>query len=268
MRCRLQELSLTLALALTACTGPFEPGDRVAARWQEAFYEGTVLSLDRKLLMVQWDQPPPEKSGLPVDWAVRLQSKVDPRVGGWLLCPSGKRWTLCQVRAAQGTQLDVSAVEGDPLHFRADELLPLPAGCVEWAAKLGPQLAHHARTVEQLPQAAPASVGQPAAIGTLILARWQDGNWWEATVASLEGQNTLVAWKDGSSPTLVDTGEVAPVHPLAGGLEEGELLICRWKKDTRWWRAAVDKAHGAAIDLTWEDGTTGRASAGDCIRAR
>lgn len=269
MRRRLQKLSLSLLVGLAACAQPFAPGDRVAARWTEAFYEGTVLSVDGKLVMVQWDQAPPEKSGLPIDWVVKLGGAAPiPKAGAWVLCPAGRHWELCLVKSVGAEKIEVSAANADGVPYRPEALMAVPAGLADWAAKAGPAQIRHARMLELLPLASPASAGQPVTVGQFVLARWQDGNWWEGSVKRIEGDQPVVEWLDGSAPSVRERADVAPVTRLGMGVEEGELVVCRWKKDTRWWRATVEKVRGMNLEGTWEDGSKGKVFAGDCVRAK
>ena len=105
-------------------------------------------------------------------------------------------------------------------------------------------------------------------MGQRVLARWQDGNWWEGMVKANDGEQVLVAWADGSTPTLRERADVAPVTRLGTGVEEGELLVCKWKRDTRWFRAAAQRVRATSLDVAFEDNTKGKVFAGDCVRAK
>jgi hypothetical protein len=265
-----RRFALLAILFLSGCVKPaFEPGDRVVARYQTAFWEGTVISLEGKLVTVQWDAPPPERSGLPRDWVVKVDSPVgNPAPGSWLICPATDRWELCQLKSIREGVLVVSMAGGDAIEVKPNEALPIPSGLVGWTEREGPRQLQRARAAESLASATPATAGKQARTGGLALARWSDGNWWESTIGAVTEETVTAKWADGSEPSPLDPGEVAPMPPYPEQLEAGSVAFCRWKGNTQWFKAVIENATAANYQITYDDKTKATVRIGECVAAR
>jgi hypothetical protein len=111
----------------------------------------------------------------------------------------------------------------------------------------------------------PATAGQPSRPGDLALARWSDGNWWEARVEAASGDTVRVAWLDGSPANDLPREHVAPLPHQRPALQHGALAMCKWSTSTRWWRARIH-GEGDARTVLYIDGTT-EPLTGQCVPA-
>lgn len=231
------------------------PGARVVARWQDAFWEATVVAVQGELVTVAWDQPPPELSYRPHGWVVRMDvSPAYPKAGDWLLCRADSRvWNLCRVKSVDGDALEIVAItDARPrTTARADTLL-VPVGLEDWAKGHGALTLARARLAAFLKGVEPVTAGKPARVRDRVLARWTDGSWWEAEVKAVSGGQITVAWADGSAPTALPPADVAPLAN-APVPRASEVALCKWGEGTRWWQALItDDADG----VLYEDGTS------------
>ncbi|MHB8874650.1 MAG: tudor domain-containing protein [Myxococcaceae bacterium] len=257
-------------LCLTGCMrAPFSPADRVVGRSGSALRSGTVVKAQGKLVSVQWDGAPPEQSFVPAAWLVpEGVSPTAAAVGGWLVCPGPVGLGLCQVKQLGGTNLVVDTEEAEGVELDLSDTVPLPKALTGWAAKVGPRLLQHARAVARFDDAVPGTSGKGAPANTRALARWSDGNWWEATLGPAEGELTEVRWADGSAPSQLPAGDVAPMFGHVEEPGEGAVAFCRWSGSTRWWKAYVERVSGGSFQVAYEDGTKARLRPGDCVGAR
>jgi hypothetical protein len=244
------------ALAAAPGSADLAPGARVVARWQDAFWEATVVAVQGDLIVIAWDQPPPEISYRPRGWVVREEAPpATAAPGDWLLCRGDRVWHLCHVESADGDALRLVAIS-DARSYTLDraDTLPVPAGLVSWAGRHGAAALERARLAARLQGLEPATAGKPARVRDRVLARWTDGSWWEAEVRAAAGGQITVAWADGSAPTALPPAHVAPLAnaPVARGA--GELALCKWGASTRWWAAYIDKG-AAGLEVAYEDGT-------------
>jgi hypothetical protein len=243
--------------AIDAPGGELAPGARVVARWQDAFWEATVVAAQGDLMTVAWDQPPPELSYRPRGWVTRMDAPpAAAAAGDWLLCRAASPvWHLCHVESVDGDALELVAVTDASAHTMARaDTLPVPAGLVDWAARHGGAALERARLAARLQSVKPATAGKPVRVRDRVLARWSDGSWWEAEVTAVSGGQIVVAWADGSAATGVAPAQVAPLADAPRARAAGELALCKWGESTRWWTAYIDKGH-AGLDVMYSDGT-------------
>lgn len=154
----------------------------------------------------------------------------------------------------------------------APSLLPLVSPC---DPSLPPVSAHSDPAIWRAPSAQelaaelgglmPATAGMPVSQGDLVLARWHDGTWWEATVQIHEGESVRVAWRDGSTPSDLPRQHVAPLPREPELLHPGELVLCKWQAHTRWWGARLEPT-GQGLGVLYSDGTR-EEFRGQCMRA-
>lgn len=237
-----------------------EPGDRVLARWHEAFFEATVIDVDGRLVTVGWDAPPPEHSELPVDFVVKPGGPA-PRAGEAGLCPEGASWIPCRVLRADDKGFTALRVDGRTATLAPGLLPAVPAGLSGWALKTVEAGAERVRLTEQLKRAVPAAVGAHLTVGQLVLGLWTDGAWWEATVSSIDAGGVNLTWVDGGTQRL----SARELAPLGGAVPQaGQVAICREGSSTRWTPAlvsgvtaadglAIRRADGAALDVRSAD---------------
>lgn len=252
--------------------GPLAPGARVVARWQDTFWEATVVAVQGDLVTVAWDQPPPELSHRPRGWVARMDAPpAAASAGDWLLCRADNRfWHLCQVEAVDGDALEVVAATDARSYTAARaDTLPVPAGLVDWAARHGAAALERARLAARLQSVEPVTAGKPARVQARVLARWSDGNWWEAEVTAARDGQIVAAWADGSAPLALPPAQVAPLANAPRARAAGELALCKWGASTRWWAAYIDEG-ATGLEVAYSDGTreplrdqcvTGRSSA-------
>jgi hypothetical protein len=246
------------------------PGARVVGRWQDAFWEATVVAVQGDLIVIAWDQPPPELSYRPRGWVVHADAPpAVARPADWLLCRADRVWHLCQVESVAGDALQVVAV-GDARSHTMERIdtLPVPAGLVSWAARHGAAALESARLAARLQGVEPVTAGKPVRVRDRVLARWTDGSWWEAEVTAAGNGQITVAWADGSAATGVPPAHVASLRGAPLARVRGELALCKWGEGTRWWASYIEKS-AAGLEVVYSDGTreplreqcvTGRAS--------
>jgi hypothetical protein len=241
-----------------------ELGDRVAARWGGAFWEGTVLGVEGRLVTVAWDQPPPERSPVARELCVRLgAAAAGAEAGRWRLCPQTARWLPCRSEGpGRATLADGSEVT-------APVTLPLPEGLELWARQRAEAELAQALLLRRLAEARPAAAGQPVAAGQLVMAHWDGGGWWRARAsAAVAGGRVSVEWADGSGRSELPASDVAPL----GGpvLDADAIALCLQAGSTRYQPAQVkgSAAGRSGLVVTWADGSKGAVAPADCLPAR
>jgi hypothetical protein len=237
--------------------GDLAPGAPVVARWQDAFWEATVVSVQGELVVIAWDQPPPELSYRPRGWLARTdRPPASAKVGDWLLCPADRGvWQPCHVETVDGDVLQAIAIDdARPRTVALGATLPVPAGLAERTARLGEAALERARLAARLEAVEPVTAGKPVKARDRVLARWTDGSWWEAEVAAMAGDQITVAWADGSAPTAVPAAHVAALADAPRARKAGELALCKWGQGTRWWSARIDEG-AAGLEVAYSDGT-------------
>ncbi|WP_428263213.1 hypothetical protein [Haliangium sp.] len=249
------------AVPETAAPDDLAPGARVVARWNDSFWEATVVTVQGELVAVAWDQPPPDLSFRPRGWVVPMDAPpATASAGDWLLCPAeGGTWQLCHVEAASGDALELLPIAdpGAGTGVRALDraaTLPIPDGLSAWAAARGDAALDRIRLAARMHGLVPATVGTPVRVDDHVLAEWTDGSWWEAKVIALEDGAVTVAWADGSTPMPLTPAQVAPLASAPRAGASGDLALCRWQQGTRWWRAAIDKG-ASGLEILYIDGT-------------
>jgi hypothetical protein len=271
-------LSLHTALrAQTRCppegTAPADPGLApgvpVIARWQDAFWEATVVAAQGDLIAIAWHQPPPDLSYRPRGWIARMdEPPAAARAGDWLLCrASNDVWHPCIVESATGHSLQVVTIADARSHtVERAATLPVPPGLADWAARHGAAALERIRLHTRLQAVEPATAGKPARDRDRVLARWTDGTWWEAEVTTRTDALITVAWADGSTPTALPPAQVAPLSSAPPARSAGELALCKWGQSTRWWAAHIDES-AAGLEIAYQDGTR-EPLAEQCIAGR
>ena len=118
--------------------------------------------------------------------------------------------------------------------------LTAPVGdvCVGIECGMGGFIRWDIEMSEVLGDLVPSTTGRGVRVGDAVLARWSDGNWWEATVTAIDGMRITVAWRDGSAPVQLRDIHVAPLRK-APPMEVGYKVICKRHESTRWWRAVI-----------------------------
>lgn len=246
-----------------------EPGDRVVGRWQDGFYEATVITVQGKLVTVAWDEPPPERSQLSVEQLQRLDARPAAIAEEqWLLCPGDGGWDLCQARSVVDDEVEVLLL-GDGTRHRVGrgEVLAVPASLLPWLRQQGALQAALRERTQRFEHAVPVTAGQPVQPGELVVARWRDGGWWGGVVKELHGRSVLVGWSDGSEDET-PLVEVAPLRPQPQGLQAGDLAFCTFGGSAQWWPVQIEALDGSALRARHLDDTTGEFAPGDCIAAR
>lgn len=282
---RKDALLLSISLLVTACVHltvqtneplhaglGLEPGDRVVARWQDSFFEATVITVQSKLVTIAWDSPPPEKSMLPRDWIQLLE--VNParlRAGDWVLCPGVARqsWELCHVDEARGEGVSVTRVsDGVEQQLSIKKLVAIPDALYEWAASFGQNTIEKVRLSKSLSGLTPLTAGEPVTPGQDVLAKWTDGNWWRGTVDAIEGGSISVRWVGYNEGEPIPTSDVAPLHTERAEPAAGDRVLCEWMRGSYWWGAQVEGKSGTELSIVYGDGTNQILPAYSCIKTR
>ncbi len=245
-----------------------EPGDRVVARWQDSFFEATVVTVQDKLVTVAWDVPPPERSHLPRGWVERIAPPAAD-AQGWQLCRRSETWVPCQIEASgpQAVKVKLAGL-AESLSLDPEELCPVPAGLRGWVARRAEAEQAAATLAAQIDPQAPLSAGQAVQPDQRVLGRWIDGGWYEARVAGQGDGSVTLVWSDGSAPSPVPVGDVAPIPDAPEALQPGAVAFCRWSAAARWWPARVEEASSTVLRVTYRDGEEGRVAPGECVGAR
>ncbi len=244
------------------------PGERVVARLKETFREGTVITVQGRLVTVAWDDGTPERSYLPRGWVRSLDQQSAPiKQGQWALCrPKPTLWELCRVDRVQGDQLQASLIsDGASWQIARRQSVALPAKLNAWAEERGSELLKLARRKIQLERSTPASAGQAVKPGQSVLAEWSKGSWWEARVTRVQKDAINVTWADGGTK-VVQPSQVAPLTGAAQ-LRSGDLAFCKWNSSTQWYKAWIERRSDASAQITYRDGTGGKVLLKSCLPA-
>lgn len=250
------------------------PGERVVARHKEAFREGTVITVQGRLVTVAWDDGSPERSYLPRAWIRSLERRGKVvRKGQWALCRPGAAWELCRVEDLEQDRILASlAGDGERWKLSRRRTHPLPAGLSGWAEERGTELLRKTRRKRMLKRARPGTAGQSVERGQRVLAEWTTDSWWEATVVSVEKSRVVVSWIDSGGRQTVQPSQVAPLvtaSPGAGAarLRRGDLAFCKWRGSSQWWQAWIERLSETTARITYRDGVQDRVAVGQCLAA-
>ncbi len=244
------------------------PGERVVARFKDAFHEATVITVHGKLVTVAWDEPPPERAYLPRDWVASLEELRPPRQGEWALCRHRVAWELCRVERLDDGKLTVSlSSDGSRVTLPARRCLSVPAKLRGWAEERGAELLRLARREAGFKGARPATAGQPAKPGDRVLAEWMKDSWWEAVVVGLAGSSIMVKWVSGGGEQNVTADQVAPFPTVRGAQIGPETPVYCTSGGTSWWPAWVDGATATMLQVSYAGGSKGSVPRNDCVPA-
>jgi len=253
-----------------AIAGELRPGNRVVGRWGDAFHRGTVLEARPGVATVVWDELQPPERTLPAAWLVRTNTPVGkPAAGHWLICRRPQaRWQLCQALEGDAERWLVRDVDGLERRVDKRDLLPVPAGLSEWAARHGARSVEETMAKRAMENLVPASAGKSVRVGQAVMGRWSSGSWYDARVVAVGKDKITLAWKDGSAQQATPPDGVAPLHPVER-FARGDLLFCRWNA-SGWWKARVVEplAEGQRAQIRYSDGSPGTVKAADCIPGR
>ena len=227
-----------------ATSGPnatWKVGDRVMARWRDAFfYPGRVRAVSKGSCEVQFDDGD-------VDWVdsgqiqrayIRVGSKIFARVHG------GPYFAPATVNQQRGEKLQVRYDHGEE-EWTSLSLIRLQ----QPGAEATPS------DVRAAPQGPAIDLGEPLAegawrVGDRVLARWLDFFWYPGTILALGTKGFHILYDDGDQ-------RVAPeqaLMPLA--LEEGEQIQIRPKNQPQriYSPAVVTRVDGETLDVEYQDG--------------
>jgi hypothetical protein len=244
------------------------PGERVVARFKETFREGTVITVQGRLVTLAWDDGAPERSYLPRGWVRSLDRRSAPiKQGQWALCrPKATGWELCRVDRVQGDQLQASLIDdGASWQIARRRSFALPAKLNAWAEERGTELLKLARRKTLLERSKPASAGQAVQTGQTVLAEWTKDSWWEAKVTRVQKDAISVTWVDGGAQ-VVQPSQVAPISGAAQ-LRSGDLAYCKWNSSTQWYQAWIERRSDASAQITYRDGNSGKVPLKSCLPA-
>jgi hypothetical protein len=245
-----------------------EPGDRAVARWRDSFQEGTVITVQGKLVTMAWDMPPPERSQLPRHWLQPLKARGgNPQKGTWLLCNLEGSWDLCRVETVDtmpmmnkmgGASIQViRAMDGDKQPLARAQTLPIPTAIREWARRRGEVQLARARQSRQINPTVPDSAGNAVIRGQRVIARWTGDAWLEATVLSVDADLITIRWLDGS-------GDKAVARAYTAEVPQNDLAL----NSLQWWPARVDQVNPTALTVTFKNGRISKLPLSHCIPAR
>jgi hypothetical protein len=250
------------------------PGERVLARYKDAFHEGTVVTVQGRLVTVAWDDASPERSYLPRSWVRSMEHRSRVTRGEWALCRAAASWELCRVDGLQpGSGLVEASLtsSGQRSTLKPNQVFQVPDKLRGWAEENGSELLTRARRQELLAHARPAAAGQAVQVGQRVLAEWQTDSWWEARVVRADKGQVTVRWADGSSEQSVQASQVAPLEPV-GELAlraEQDIALCQWGGGSgQWWSAVIERVSHGSVEVTYSDGTKGQLTPGQCLPAR
>lgn len=251
-----------------------EPGDRAVARWRNSFQEGTVITVQGKLVTMAWDLPPPESSQLPRHWLQPLKARGGaPLKGAWLLCNLDGSWDLCQVDRVEGQAGEIlqviRAMDGDKQPLARAQTLPIPTALREWARQRGEMLLNRSRQSRQINPTVPDNAGNAVIRGQRVIARWTGEAWLEATVLSVDADLITIRWLDGSGDKALARAYTAEVPESDMALvKSDDLAFCKWGNSMQWWPARVDQVNPTALTVTFKNGRVSKLPLSHCIPAR
>lgn len=244
------------------------PGERVLARFKDAFHEATVITVQGRLVTVAWDTPPPERSYLPRSWILSIERPAKVAQGQWALCRPASSWELCRIDSVQQDLIVASLTsDGQQATLRARRAFPLPAKLRGWAEEHGGELLAQARRKLVFARARPAAAGQAVKIGQRVLAEWQQDSWWEATVVKVDKAKVTVSWIDSSGEHGLQPMQVAPLETDMSGLKPESVAFCKWAGSGQWWKAWVERLSRGSAQVIYSDGSKAQVTAGQCLPA-
>lgn len=248
------------------------PGDRVVARWRDAFWSATVLTVEERLVTVAWDVPPPDTSRVSREWMRKLEHPGDDLLAGaWVLCPgSSDAFIPCRVEGVEADEADVRLTDsGSFIRLPRAHLFLVPDELYAWVVDKGDAAIERYLMADRLQSVVPLSAGEPVARpGAEVLARWSDGEWWRGTAIAIDGGEITVAWADGSEPLALAPGDVAPLGNDDGRLEKGSVALCQYGDTTRWSRAHVVALGSKDLEVRYIDGTAVKLATSRCVSGR
>jgi hypothetical protein len=247
------------------------PGERVLARYKDGFHEGTVITVQGRLVTVAWDDGSPERSYLPRGWVRSTDRPGRVAPGEWATCRPEQTWELCRVDGVQPGQVQASLTSsGRQAALKPRQVFPVPETLRGWAGELGGERLTQARRQRLLTNARPAATGQALRPGQRVLAEWQTDSWWEARVIRLDKDQVTVRWIDGSGEQTLPPAQVASLEPGAERVLQAEdIALCQWGGGSgRWWSAFVERVDQDQIEVTYSDGSKGQLAPGNCLVAR
>ena len=246
------------------------PGERVLARYKDGFHEGTLITVQGRLVTVGWDDGAPERSYLPRGWVRSTDRAGRVAPGEWALCRPAEAWELCRVDGVQPGRVQTSLTSGGrQAVLRPRQVFPVPEGLRRWAGELGSERLAQARRQLLLTGARPASAGQAVQVGQRVLAEWQAASWWVARVVRVDKDLLTVRWVDGGGEQSLPPARVAPLEPDAEQVLRAEdIALCTWGESGQWWAAFVERAAQGQIEVTYSDGSKGQLAPGQCLVAR
>jgi hypothetical protein len=251
-----------------------EPGDRAVARWRNSFQEGTVITVQGKLVTMAWDLPPPERSQLPRHWLQPLKARGGvPQKGTWLLCNLEGSWDLCRVDRVEGQAKEflqvIRAMDGDRQPLARAQTLPLPTAIRQWAIRRGEMQLTRSKQSRQINPTVPDSAGNAVIRGQRVIARWTGEAWLEATVLSVDADLITIRWLDGSGDKALARAYTAEVPENDMALVKADdLAFCKWGNSLQWWPARVDQVNPTALTVTFKNGRVSKLPLNHCIPAR
>lgn len=254
--------------------GGLTPGERVLARYKDAFHEGTVITVQGRLVTVAWDEPSPERSYLPRSWVRSTEQPSRVSRGEWALCRPARSWEICRIDGVQpGSGLVEAALTstGQRATLGPHRVFAVPEKLRGWAEENGSELLARARREQLMAHARPAAAGQAVQVGQRVLAEWQADSWWEARVVRADKDQVTVSWVDGGGEQTLQANQIAPLEPVAEQSPRAEdIALCRWGGGSgQWWTAFVERmSQDGTIEVTYSDGSKGRLPRGQCLAAR
>lgn len=244
------------------------PGERVVARFRDAFHEATVITVQGKLVTIAWDEPPPERAYLPRDWVASFEELRSPRQGEWALCWHKVAWQLCRVEHLGDGKVTASlSSDGSQVTLPPRRCLTVPGKLRGWAEERGPELLRLARREAAFKGARPATAGRPAKPGDRVLAEWMQNSWWEATVVGQAEAGITVKWVAGGGEQTVTAEQVAPLYGLRGAQIGPETPVFCASSGTSWAPAWVDSATSTMLQVSYAGGSKGSVPRKDCVPA-
>lgn len=246
------------------------PGERVVARYKDGFHEGTVITVQGRLVTVAWDDGAPERSYLPRGWVRSTDRPGRVTAGEWAICRPTQAWELCRVDAAEPGHVQASLTSnGRQVVLKPRQTFPVPETLRAWAEELGRELLSQARRQQLLARARPAATGQAVQPGQRVLAEWQTDSWWEARVVRLDKEQVTVRWIDGGGEQTLPPAQIASLERGAERVLRAEdIALCQWGGSGRWWSAFVERVGQDKIEVTYSDGSKGQLAPGQCLVAQ
>ncbi|MEZ6096704.1 MAG: hypothetical protein R3C03_21165 [Pirellulaceae bacterium] len=233
-------------------------GDTVVAAWTGTqFYEAQVSAISDESVSIKWTDSQTDNERPLID-LIRLPTPgVNPvaKIGDIVLVRRGEGayWEGAVLQAMEGDawayQLTGSEAKGT---IAPDRLIACPdrfADNLRLEAEKTQAVATFRALVKGLRPEVPEDYTPENE--QLVVAEWTFDSWWEGTITSMDDENVTVAWADGSQPTPIAKGKIAPLpaDDSTYELKADQLVLVKPEYGSQWNAAKIVSIDADAVEI-------------------